>query len=71
MDIWVGAHFQLWFRIGDAGKLFRGTRRTHSFGRPGGRPPAPRQHYFPGEWADRDGNLATSRRRITRQCRAP
>ncbi len=59
LDIWVGAHFQLWFRIGDAGKLFRGTRRTHSFAVPeGGR--LRLASYFPGEWADRDGNLATS-----------
>jgi hypothetical protein len=58
LDIWVGAHFQLWFRIGDTGEAFRGTRRTHSFSAL----EAGRLHlasYFPGEWSDREGHLAT------------
>jgi hypothetical protein len=52
-----GADFQLWFRIGTEGEVFRGTRFSHSFC-------AERSgrffvaSYFPGEWANRSGELA-------------
>jgi hypothetical protein len=59
LDLWVPPSFQLWCRVGDAGPIFRGTRNTHSF--------VAKQHgrlwlggYFPGEWADGSGRLATS-----------
>ncbi len=58
LDIWVGPHFQLWARVGADGTVFRGVRDTHSFA-------APRSgrlflaSYFPGEWAEPDGRLAT------------
>lgn len=56
-DLWFGADFQVWFRIGPAGEAFRGTRASHSFSpeRPGRLYLAT---YFPGEWASRDGKLA-------------
>jgi hypothetical protein len=58
LDIWVEPSFQLWARVGDEGRVFRGTRATHTF-------TAERTgrlwlaSYFPGEWADRSGRLAT------------
>ncbi len=57
LDIFVGPHFQLWARVGD-GPVFRGTRATHTFraDRPGRLRLA---SYFPGEWADPSGTLAT------------
>ena len=59
LDIWVGARFQLWFRIGEHGEAFRGTRRSHSFEVPeGGR--LYLASYFPGEWADRTGAIAAA-----------
>ena len=58
LDIWVGPAFQLWYRIGEGGPVFRGTRATHTF--------TAREHgrlwlasYFPGEWADPSGRLGT------------
>ena len=61
LDIWAGPHFQLWARIGEEGTIFRGVRNGHSFA-------APRSgrlflaSYFPGEWADPTGGLATDPR---------
>jgi hypothetical protein len=58
LDIWAGPHFQLWARVGEDGTIFRGVREAHSFA-------APRSgrlflaSYFPGEWADATGRLAT------------
>ncbi|MBD9357920.1 DUF3047 domain-containing protein [Methylomonas albis] len=52
------ADFQVWFRIGLDGEVFRGTRQSHSCTatRPGrlfiG-------SYFPGEWTTKSGDLAT------------
>lgn len=58
MDVWVAPHFQLWARVGEGGEVFRGTRDTHSFtATAGGR--LYLASYFPGEWASRDGGLAT------------
>lgn len=56
--IWLGPQFQLWFRIGADGEIFRGTRNTHTFAveRPGRLYLA---SYFPGEWATRTGDLGT------------
>jgi hypothetical protein len=51
-------YFQLWFRIGTDGEIFRGTRDAHSF-------TATRAgrlflaSYFPGEWSTRTGDLRT------------
>jgi Protein of unknown function (DUF3047) len=58
LDIFIGPHFQLWARVGD-GPVFRGTRATHTFQalRPGRLRLA---SYFPAEWADSSGTLATS-----------
>lgn len=58
LDVWVAPHFQLWYRIGENGGIFRGTRDSHSVTVSAGG----RLHlasYFPGEWADRQGRLAT------------
>jgi Protein of unknown function (DUF3047) len=57
LDIFVGPHFQLWARVGD-GPVFRGTRSTNTFraDRAGRLRLA---SYFPGEWADPSGALAT------------
>ncbi len=48
---------QLWYRVGESGRVFRGTRQSHSFvaSEPG------RLYfgsYFPGEWATRTGAVA-------------
>jgi len=58
LDVWVAPSFQLWCRLGDLGPAFRGTRSTHTFAaRQGGR--LWLASYFPGEWADTSGRLAT------------
>jgi hypothetical protein len=48
---------QLWYRVGEGGQIFRGTRQSHSF--------APSESgrlyfgsYFPGEWATHTGSVA-------------
>jgi hypothetical protein len=56
-DLWFAADFQLWFRMGEDGEVFRGTRASHSFcaDRPS------RLYlgsYFPGEWSTRQGAIA-------------
>ena len=58
LDVWAPASFQLWARVGPEGPIFRGTRVTHTFDatRPGRLWLA---SYFPGEWADSTGRLAT------------
>jgi hypothetical protein len=48
---------QLWFRIGETGKIFRGTRNSHTFAAS----EAGRLFlgsYFPGEWSTRTGAVA-------------
>jgi Protein of unknown function (DUF3047) len=58
LDVWVEPSFQLWGRVGREGSVFRGTRATHTF---------TATHagtlclasYFPGEWQDPHGSLAT------------
>jgi hypothetical protein len=48
---------QLWYRIGDAGEVFRGTRCSHTFLMRG----AGRLffgNYFPGEWATHTGGIS-------------
>lgn len=58
LDLWVGPSFQLWCRIGEQGPVFRGTRNTHTFtAKTAGR--LWLASYFPGEWADTAGRLAT------------
>jgi hypothetical protein len=57
-NLWFSADFQLWYRIGAEGIIFRGTRLSHTFtvdqsGR------LYLASYFPGEWASRTGELAT------------
>jgi hypothetical protein len=55
-DISIGPAFQLWFRIGPDGEIFRGTRDTHTFDvAAGGR--LYLASYFPGEWGTRTGDL--------------
>lgn len=57
-ELRFGADFQLWYRIGVEGRIFRGTRFSHSFAveAPGRLYLA---SYFPGEWATPTGALAT------------
>jgi hypothetical protein len=57
LDLWFHPDMQLWYRVGETGNVFRGTRHSHTFavgeaGRLflGG--------YFPGEWATRTGAVA-------------
>jgi hypothetical protein len=58
LDVWVGPQFQLWTRIGENGDVFNGTRTSNSFSaETGGR--LFLSSYFPGQWADRKGRLAT------------
>lgn len=58
LDLWVAPSFQLWCRIGEQGPVFRGTRSTHTFtAKVAGR--LWLASYFPGEWADAAGRLAT------------
>ena len=58
LDIWVGPAFQLWCRVGAQGPVFRGTRATHTFtAQVRGR--LWLASYFPGEWTDRSGAIAT------------
>jgi len=55
-DISIGPAFQLWYRIGVGGEIFRGTRDTHTFTAAA----AGVLHlasYFPGEWGTRKGAL--------------
>jgi hypothetical protein len=57
LDLRFYPDMQLWYRVGDTGGIFRGTRQSHSFtaGEPG------RLYlgsYFPGEWATRTGAVA-------------
>lgn len=56
--LWFPPSFQLWFRIGEGGRIFRGTRDTHTFSADS----AGKLYLgnaFPGEWADETGRLAT------------
>ncbi|MFA6164660.1 MAG: DUF3047 domain-containing protein [Methylobacter sp.] len=58
LPITLEPNFQLWFRIGQDGEIFRGTRDSHSFtAEQSGR--LYLASYFPGEWADKTGELAT------------
>jgi hypothetical protein len=58
LDIWVPPWFQVWCRVGDTGPIFRGTRNLQTFtaSRAGRLWLA---NYFPGEWSDHTGKLAT------------
>ncbi len=58
LPITLEPNFQLWFRIGRDGEIFRGTRDSHSFTaeQPGRLYLA---SYFPGEWSSKTGELAT------------
>lgn len=58
LPITLEPNFQLWFRIGRDGEIFRGTRDSHSFtvAHPGRLYLA---SYFPGEWSSKTGELAT------------
>ena len=57
LDLWINPHFQLWYRTGETGEVFRGTRCSHTFTAPSsGR--LFLAGYFPGEWATRTGDLA-------------
>ncbi|MGB5102386.1 MAG: DUF3047 domain-containing protein [Steroidobacteraceae bacterium] len=58
LDLWVAPSIQLWCRIGEQGPVFRGTRSTHTFtAMTAGRLWV--ASYFPGQWADTAGRLAT------------
>ncbi len=55
-DISIGPSFQLWYRIGDYGEVFRGTRDTHTFAAAAGGA-LHVASYFPGEWGTTKGAL--------------
>jgi hypothetical protein len=57
LDLWIPPACQLWYRIGTAGDVFRGTQCSHTFPvREAGR--LFLGNYFPGDWATRTGALA-------------
>jgi len=65
LDLWVGPQFQLWARVGESGPIFNGPRAHHSFvsDRAG------RLYlgsYFPGQWGDPSGRVATDLRAYRR-----
>ena len=61
LDVWVGPQFQLWARVGDAGRIFNGPREHHSFvSEQAGR--LYLGSYFPGLWGDPSGRVATNLR---------
>jgi hypothetical protein len=58
LDVWTPPWFQVWYRIGERGTIFRGTRDLQSFtAAASGR--LWLANYFPGEWSDAHGGLAT------------
>jgi hypothetical protein len=58
LPITLEPSFQLWFRIGRNGEIFRGTRNSHSFtAEQSGR--LYLASYFPGEWSTKTGDLVT------------
>ncbi len=56
--LWFPTSFQLWFRIGEAGPIFRGGRDTNTF-RAEHAGKLYLGNHFPGDWADPTGRLAT------------
>jgi hypothetical protein len=58
LPICLEPNFQLWFRIGVDGEIFRGTRDSHSFtAEYSGR--LYMASYFPAEWANKTGDVIT------------
>jgi hypothetical protein len=58
LDIWLKPSFWLWYRVGEQGHLFRGTRCSHTFTTASsGR--LFLAGAFPGEWTTRTGDLST------------
>lgn len=58
LDIWLPPAYQLWGRIGGQGPLANGSRATHTFTAEC-KGPLELASYFPGEWEDESGKLAT------------
>ena len=58
LDLHFDPALQLWFRVGEAGTVFRGTRHSHSFtaSDPGSLHIG---NYFPSAWKNQQGELAT------------
>lgn len=57
LNLWFHPDMQLWYRVGETGQVFRGTRYSHTFlVREAGR--LFLGNYFPGEWATRTGAIA-------------
>jgi len=57
LNLWFHPDIQLWYRIGETGHVFRGTRQSHTFAvREAGR--LFLGNYFPGEWTTRTGATA-------------
>jgi hypothetical protein len=57
LDLWLPPSFQLWYRVGESGSIFRGTRSTHTFAGP----EAGRLwlgSVYPGNWLDPSGRHA-------------
>lgn len=57
-DLWFGADFQIWRRIGERGQISRGTRSGDTF-RANTAGALYFATYFPGEWSTPTGDLAT------------
>ena len=58
LDIWLKPSFWLWYRLGEQGDLFRGTRCSHTFtATSSGR--LFLAGAFPGEWTTPTGDLST------------
>jgi hypothetical protein len=57
LDLWFHPDMQLWYRVGDEGHIFRGTRNSHTF-------TVERSgrlflgNYLPGEWSTRTGAIS-------------
>ena len=64
-NIWVGSHFALWMRIGPEGEIFRAPGHSFTF-TVGAGGQLYLSNLFPGDWADRQGHLATSVRHFER-----
>jgi hypothetical protein len=56
-DLLFHPDMQLWYRVGDTGNIFRGTRNSHTFASAdSGR--LFLGSYFPGEWSTRTGGIS-------------
>jgi hypothetical protein len=54
LDIWLEPTLQVWFRLGDGGRIFRGTRQSHSL-QVTETAELQLGNYFPNDWIDLNG----------------